>query len=102
MARRSLPLVVLAFLVCVSAAHATVSQTPDITNTHYSSILKKVYPQVAGVSWKVIDLSDEIEVINRSRETVTIYGYSQAQAGHTLSCAPTAPSRSTRTLRPTT
>jgi hypothetical protein len=79
MARRSLPLVVLAFLVCVSAAHATVSQTPDITNTHYSSILKKVYPQVAGVSWKVIDLSDEIEVINRSRETVTIYGYSQAQ-----------------------
>ena len=75
MARRSLPLVALAFLACVSVAHATVSQTTDITDTHYSSILEKVYPQVAGVSWKVIDLNDEIRLINHSRQRVIVYAY---------------------------
>ena len=80
MARRLLLLVALAFLALVPVAYATVSQTPDITNTHYSSMLERVYPVVKGVSWKVIDLNDEIEVINHSGRTVTVYGYSQSSA----------------------
>jgi hypothetical protein len=80
MARRLLPLVALAFLASVAVANATVSQTPDITDTHYSSVLKRVYPLVKGVSWRVIDLNDEIEVINHSHETVTIYAYPQSSA----------------------
>ena len=79
MARRLVPLVALAFLALVPAAYATVSQTPDITDTHYTSRETRVEPVVAGVTWKVIDLNDEIELINRSHETVTVYGYSGAQ-----------------------
>ncbi len=80
MARRSLPLVALVFLALVPAAQATVSQTPDVTDTHYSSVLRRVYPVVKGVSWRVIDLNDEIELINHSRETVTVFGYSRSSA----------------------
>ena len=80
MARRSLPLVALLFLALVPAAQATVSQTPDVTDTHYSSVLLRVQPVVKGVSWRVIDLNDEIELINHSRETVTVFGYSRSSA----------------------
>jgi hypothetical protein len=76
MARRLLCLVVLALLVTVGVAHAASSQAPDITDTHYTSVLEKVQPQVAGVTWRVIDLNDEIEVRNRSKKRVIIYGYS--------------------------
>ena len=75
MARRLLSAVALAFLANVAIANATVSQTPDITDTHYSSILKRVDPVVEGVSWKVIDLNDEIELINHSHQTVVVYAY---------------------------
>ena len=80
MARRLLSAVALAFLANVAIANATVSQTPDITNTHYSSILERVYPVVKGVSWKVIDLNDEIQLINHSHQTVTVFGYSRSSA----------------------
>ncbi len=78
-ARRLLPLVALAFLAFVPAAYATVSQTPDITDTQYTSEKTRVDPVVPGVTWKVIDLNDEIELVNRSHKTVTVYGYSGAQ-----------------------
>jgi hypothetical protein len=78
MARRSLPVLVLAFLALAPVAHAAISQTPDITDTRYSSYLLRVYPVVKGVTWKVIDLNDEIRLINHSDETVTVYGYSQS------------------------
>ncbi len=71
---------VLAFLVFAPGASAAVSQTPDITDTHYSSVLERVDPVVKGVSWKVIDLNDEIELINHSGKTVTVYGYSRSAA----------------------
>jgi len=80
MARRLLLAVALAFLASATIANATVSQTPDITNTHYSSILERVYPVVKGVSWKVIDLNDEIQLINHSHQTVTVFGYSRSSA----------------------
>ena len=76
MARRLLPLLAMASLAFVPAAYAAVSQTPDITDTHYTSVLKRVQPVVKGVSLKVIDLNDEIRLINHSHETVTVYGYS--------------------------
>jgi hypothetical protein len=76
MARRLLSAVALAFLANVAIANATVSQTPDITDTHYSSVLERVEPVVAGVSWKVIDLNDEIELINHSHQIVVVYAYS--------------------------
>jgi hypothetical protein len=75
MARRMLPLLALALLAWTPAAQAAVSQTTDITDTHYSSILEKVYPQVAGVSWEVIDLNDEIRLINHSHQRVIVYAY---------------------------
>jgi hypothetical protein len=76
MARRLLLAVALAFLASAAIANATVSQTPDITDTHYSSNLERVYPVVKGVSWKVIDLNDEIRLINHSHQTVVVYAYS--------------------------
>jgi hypothetical protein len=97
MARRLLPLLALSFLALAPAAYAAISQTPDITDTRYSSDLRAVEPSVAGVhwhvvssdggleillggghtvSWRVIDVNDEIRLINRSDETVIVYGYS--------------------------
>jgi hypothetical protein len=75
MARRLLPLLALAFLAFAPAALADVSQTPDVTDTHYTSMLERVHPVVRGVNWKVIDLNDEIRLINHSGETVTVYAY---------------------------
>src|ERR1700722_17827488 len=80
MLRRLLPGVVLALLALAPSAHATVSQTPDITNTHYSSVLLAEHPVVAGVSWRVIDRNDEIELVNHSHQAVTVYGYSSEQS----------------------
>jgi hypothetical protein len=98
MSRRLLPLLALAFLAWAPVAHAAISQTPDVTDTRYSSYLRGVDPSVPGVhwrvvpsdggleillgggqsvSWRVIDLNDEIRLINRSDQTVTVYGYSQ-------------------------
>jgi hypothetical protein len=79
MARRVLYVAALALLALVPAAAAAISQTPDITDTHYTSVLRAVHPAVAGVRWHVIDRNDEIELVNHSHETVTVYGYSQAQ-----------------------
>ncbi len=75
MARRLLPALVLAALALASAAHATVTQTPDVTDTRYQSVLRSIVPSVPGVTWKVIDLNDEIQVINHSNKTVTVYAY---------------------------
>jgi len=80
MARRLLLLLVPALLTLVAGAHAAVSQAPDITDTHYSSVLVGVRPVVKGVSWRVIDLNDEIELINHSGQAVTVYGYSRSPA----------------------
>ena len=55
-----------------------VSGQVDATNVHYRSTLVRVSPVVNGVSWRVIDLNDEIQLINRSNQTVIVYGY----AGH--------------------
>lgn len=56
----------------------TVSGQVDATNVHYRSTLVRVSPLVSGVSWRVIDLNDEIQLINHSTQTVIVYGY----AGH--------------------
>jgi hypothetical protein len=72
-----LSLLALASLAAASASRASVSQTPDVTDTHYSSLLERVYPVVKDVSWKVIDLNDEIRLINHSGKTVTVYAYPQ-------------------------
>jgi hypothetical protein len=76
MARRVLYVAVLALLALVPAASAAISQTPDITDTHYTSVLLGVHPAIAGVTWHVIDRNDEIELVNHSPEKVTVYGYS--------------------------
>jgi hypothetical protein len=61
------------------AAGAHVSQTlasePAATNVHYRSVLERVSPVVGGVSWKVLDYNDQIDLVNRSRATVTVFGY---------------------------
>jgi hypothetical protein len=80
MLRRLLPGVALALLALAPCANATVSQTPDITNTQYTSVLLAEHPIVAGVSWRVIDRNDEIELVNHSHQTVTIYAYSSEDA----------------------
>lgn len=71
---------VLALLALPAAASAksvsqTVSGQVDATNVHYRSTLLRVTPTVADVSWRVIDLSDEIQLINHSKQVVTVYGY---------------------------
>jgi hypothetical protein len=81
MARRLLLLVALALLAAAPVAHATVSQTPDVTDTRYRSVLERVSPVVAGVSWKVIDRNDELVLLNHSHRTVTVFAYSQAPSG---------------------
>ena len=53
----------------------TVSGAIDATNVHYRSTLLRVAPVTPGVTWKVLNLNDEIDLINHSRETVTVFGY---------------------------
>ncbi len=78
--RRSARAAALALLAFAPTARAGLAQTPDITDTRYRSVLTHVSPLVAGVKWQVIDLNDEVELINHSGMTVTVYGYSQALA----------------------
>jgi hypothetical protein len=79
-ARRVLPALALALLgLAPAAAATTVSQTPDVTDTRYTSVLLAERPVVAGLRWHVIDRNDEIEVVNHSREKVTVFAYSQEQ-----------------------
>jgi hypothetical protein len=73
------PTLVLALLAIAPAARATGSQTPDFTDTRYTSVLLGEHPVVPGVRWHVIDRNDEIEVVNHSRETVTVFAYSNEQ-----------------------
>jgi hypothetical protein len=80
MLRRLLPGIALALLALTPSAQATVSQTPDITNTQYTSLLLNEHPRVAGVSWRVIDRNDEIELVNHSHQSVIVYGYSSQDA----------------------
>jgi hypothetical protein len=47
----------------------------DATNVHMRSTLERVSPIVPNVTWHVIDLNDEIELINHSSKLVTVYGY---------------------------
>ncbi len=80
MVRRALAISVLlgALLPPGAAAGRQLSQVSgqiDATNVHYSSTLLRVSPVRTGVSWRVIDLNDEIELVNRSHETVTVFGY---------------------------
>lgn len=62
-------------LVLAPAARATISQTPDVTDVHFKSVLRRVVPVVAGITWKVLDLNDELTLTNHSHATVTIYAY---------------------------
>jgi hypothetical protein len=75
MDRRLLLGIALTALALAPAANATITQTPDVTDTRYQSILEKVVPVVAGVRWKVIDLNDEVQLTNHSGRTVTVYAY---------------------------
>ena len=79
MPRRLLWALALALLAAAPAAHAGTSQTPDVTDIRYTSVLLGEHPAVAGVRWHVIDRNDEIDVVNHSNQTVTIYGYSNEQ-----------------------
>jgi hypothetical protein len=80
MLRRRLLCSLLAPLLLVAPASAAVSQAPDVTDTRYTSVLEHVVPVVAGVTWRVIDRNDEIELVNHSGRTVTVYGYAQSPA----------------------
>jgi hypothetical protein len=57
----------------------TVSGAIDATNHHYRSTLLRVSPVVPGVTWRVLDYNDEIELVNHSRDTVTVFAYSGNQ-----------------------
>lgn len=78
--RRIAVLACLALLSAPGAALATtipqtVASAPAATNIHLRSTLLSVSPHVAGVTWKVLDYNDEILLTNRSRQQVTVYGY---------------------------
>jgi hypothetical protein len=57
----------------------TVSGSIDATNHHYRSTLLSVTPVVSGVTWRVLDYNDEIELVNHSHRTVTVFAYSGNQ-----------------------
>ncbi len=50
MARRLLPALAPALLALAPAAQATVSQTPEVADTRYASVLHGEQPVVTGVS----------------------------------------------------
>jgi hypothetical protein len=62
-----------------AAAAQKVSQTVtgvvDATNVHYRSTIVRVSPSVPGVTWRIYDSSDELSLVNHSRELVTVYDY---------------------------
>jgi hypothetical protein len=80
---RAVRLAVLAAFALIAApgvaVAASVSQTVtggiDTTNHHYRSTLVSVAPVVSGVKWRVLDYNDEIQLVNHSHETVTVFGY---------------------------
>jgi hypothetical protein len=45
------------------------------SNYHYRSYITHVHPSVPGLSLQVLQFADRLEVINRSGQTVTIFGY---------------------------
>jgi hypothetical protein len=53
----------------------TVTGVIDATNVHYRSTIVRVSPSVPGVSWRIYDSSDELSLVNHSREAVTVYDY---------------------------
>lgn len=80
--RRRIALLATAAMLAVPAAAAdgksvpqVVTGTVDATNVHLRSTLERVSPAVPGVSWHVLDLNDEIQLINHSSRLVTVYGY---------------------------
>jgi subtilase family serine protease len=86
MLRRRIALLAAVTLLAAPVASAgaknvsqTVSGPIDATNVHYRSTLVRVTPHVPDVSWQVIDLSDEIQLTNRSRFTVVVDGYEGRQ-----------------------
>jgi hypothetical protein len=82
MVRRRIAVVAALILLAlpVGAVAKQISQTAtgaiDATNVHYRSTLTRVSPRVPAISWRVIDLNDEIQLINHSPSTVTVFGYS--------------------------
>jgi hypothetical protein len=42
---------------------------------HYRSYITRVDPSVPGVSLQVLQFADRLELVNRSGQTVTVYGY---------------------------
>jgi len=78
--RRTAVLVAFALLPAPGAALAatipqTVASVPAATNIHLRSTLLSVSPKVAGVTWRVLDYNDQILLTNRSRQLVTVFGY---------------------------
>jgi len=61
--------------VAAASARAAITQTTNVTDTQFETVLDRVEPSVAGVTWATVRERDEITVTNRSRETVTVYGY---------------------------
>jgi hypothetical protein len=77
-------LAALTILIAPSVADAgsvsqTVSGAIDATNHHYRSTLERVAPVVPGVTWRVLDYNDEIQLVNHSHETVTVFAYAGDQ-----------------------
>lgn len=69
-------LLVLAPAALAGGVSQSLQSEPAATNIHYRSTLVRVVPSVTGVSWKVIDYNDQIDLVNRSAKTVTVFGYS--------------------------
>ena len=71
--------IVFALLAFAPVARAAGTQTPDVTDTRYTSVLVGQRPVVPGLRWHVIDRNDEIEVVNHSHEKVVVFAYSRQQ-----------------------
>jgi hypothetical protein len=75
-----------AMLVAAAAAQAQSTTSTPVKESgnpindqgssyHYRSYIKQVAPNVPGVSLQVLQFADRLELINRSGQTVTVFGY---------------------------
>jgi hypothetical protein len=87
MFRRLVPSALGALLLALPvAAHAQSSTSAPVRESgnpindqgssyHYRSYITRVDPEVPGVSLQVLQFADRLELVNRSGQTVTVYGY---------------------------
>ncbi len=62
-------------IVCLDASAAAAHTASGPRPTNYRTTLESVSPRIAGVSIRIVDLGNKVELTNRTATDVTVLGY---------------------------